>query len=274
MHKFTIRGARGSMPVCNRNVLRYGGSTTCFSMQTDKGLIVFDSGTGIASLSRDLSQLAELPPTTILFTHFHLDHVIGLPLFAPLYNPRARISFMGDSARKDNWQTTLRSLFSRPYWPSSLTSCGAAKCFECLPADQNFLELYGARVSWCPVSHPQGCLSYRVEYGDSCIVIATDHEHTQSDLAAGFVEFCHGADILIYDAMYTPDEYVGHIGWGHGNWQQGVQLVLEAGAGELILTHHETTRTDSEIDGIVRQSRAFFPRTRAAGENMVLSSSS
>lgn len=261
------------MPVCNRNVLRHGGSTTCFSLQTDLGLIVFDCGTGIASVSRELSGCAELPPITVMFTHFHLDHLIGLPTFAPLHNPRAWISFMADASRKDDWPHTLRTLFSKPYWPGSLTASGAAKCFECLPADHNSLEIYGVRVSWCPVSHPQGCLSYKVECDDRVLVIATDHEHTHSDLSSGFLEFCHGADILIYDAMYTPDEYVAHIGWGHGNWQQGVQLALEAGIGELILTHHETNRTDSEVDEIVRQSRAFFPRTRAARENMVLSAS-
>lgn len=273
MHKFMVHGARGSMPVCSRHILRYGGNTTCFSLQTDKGIIVFDAGTGIAGASRDLAHCSKLPPITIMFTHFHLDHIIGLPSFSPLHNPRARISFMGDGSRKDDWRITLKKLFSRPYWPSSLMLSGAAKRFKCLPAGRNCLELYGNRVSWCPVSHPQGCLSYKVECGDRIIVIATDHEHTQSDLSAGFLEFCHGADILIYDAMYTPREYAEHLGWGHGNWQQGAQLAIEAGVGELILTHHEATRTDGEIDRIVRQSRAIFPRTRAAMENMVVSQS-
>ncbi len=274
MHKFTVRGARGSMPACNRNVLKYGGSTTCFSLQTEQGIVVFDSGTGIASVSQDLSHCSELPPITIMFTHFHLDHLIGLPSFAPLYNPRALIRFMGDPARKDDWQTTLRSLFSKPYWPGSLTSSGAEERFKSLPAGHNYLEIYGTRISWCQVVHPQGCLAYKLECHDKVIVIATDHEHTQSEVAAGFLRFCRGADVLIYDAMYTPDEYVEHIGWGHGNWRQGVQLAREAGVGELILTHHEPTRTDSEIDDIVRQARTFFPRTSAAAENMVVSSSS
>lgn len=271
MHKFIIRGARGSMPVCRHSILRHGGNTTCFSLQTDKGLIVFDAGTGISSVSRDLASCPATPPITIMFTHFHLDHVIGLPAFSPLYDPRAWINFMGDSSRKDDWPTTLRTLFAKPYWPGSLTASGAGKCFEHLPSDQNFLQIYGARISWCPVSHPQGCLSYKVECDDKVIVIATDHEHTRSDVSEGFLEFCHGADILIYDAMYTPAEYVDHVGWGHGNWQLGVQLALEARVGELILTHHEVTRTDTEIDEIVRQTRKYFPETKAAMENMVLS---
>lgn len=273
MHKFIIRGARGSLPACGRKVLRHGGSTTCFSLQTDKGVVVFDSGSGITSVGRDLAQLPIVPPITIMFTHFHLDHVIGLPFFPPLYDPRAWISFMGDPSRQGDWQASLRTLFARPYWPGSLTTSGAGKCFENLPSDRNVLEIYGAKISWCPVFHPQGCLSYKVECDGRTIVIATDHEHTQSDLSAGFLEFCHGADILVYDAMYTPAEYVKHIGWGHGNWQQGVQLAMEAGVRELILTHHEVNRTDAEIDEIVRQAREFFPGTRAAMENMVLSSS-
>ncbi|MEI6970716.1 MAG: MBL fold metallo-hydrolase [bacterium] len=272
MHKFVVRGVRGSIPVSSRSVLRHGGNTTCFSLQTDKGFIVFDTGTGIASLSRELAGFAEPPPVTVLFTHFHLDHVIGLPSFAPIYNPRAWISFMADPNRKDDWRTTLRTLFSAPYWPGGLIESGAAKCFECLPSDRNSIEIYGTRISWCPVSHPQGCLSYKVECGDQVVVIATDHEH--SDNASGFLEFCHGADVLVYDAMYTPEEYATRVGWGHGNWQQGVQIAIEAGIHELVLTHHAAERSDVEVDEIVRQSRAFFPRTRAATENMVLCSSS
>lgn len=160
MHKFIIRGARGSMPVCRRNMLRHGGNTTCFSLQTDKGLIVFDAGTGISSVSRDLAGCSAIPPITIMFTHFHLDHIIGLPSLSALYDSRTQITFMGDPARTDDWPTTLRTLFAKPYWPGSLTASGTGRCFEHLPLDRNFLEIYGVRISWCPVSHPQGCLSY------------------------------------------------------------------------------------------------------------------
>ena len=110
----------------------------------------------------------------------------------------------------------------------------------------------------------------RLTLADTSIVIATDHEHGESDLRAGFLDFCSGAEYLIYDAMYTPEEYVDRIGWGHGNWQQGVQLALEAGISELILTHHEAGRTDAAVDAMVERAREFFPRTRAAVENMVL----
>jgi len=271
MHKFVIRGTRGSLPVCDRRYLRYGGNTTCFSIDTDHGVLIFDAGTGISSVGRDLSGRNNKLPICVLFTHFHLDHIIGLPGFAPLHDPHSLIRFMGDPNREDDWHTTLSSLFSKPYWPASLMSGGATKCFESLPMDRHSIELFGLRISWCPVFHPQGCLSYKIQFKDTTIVIATDHEHTRSDLCSGFLGFCEGADILIYDAMYTPAEYTSRVGWGHGNWQQGVQLAIESGVGELILTHHEASRTDSEIDEIVMRSREFFPQTRAATDNMVLS---
>ncbi len=268
MEKFVIRGTRGSMPACGRPFLKYGGETTCFSLETDEGTVIFDAGTGITSLNDVLSSDADGPPITIMFTHFHLDHVMGLPCFRPLYG-KVPITFMADGNRNDDWRETLKTLVASPYWPANLSASGAST-FQNLPTNTDSMRICGTRISWCPVFHPQGCLAYKIETSDCAIVIATDHEHADSDVRAGFFEFCKKADFLIYDAMYTPQEYVRHNGWGHGNWQQGVQLAMEAQAGELILTHHNIHRTDEQIDEIVAKARAYFPATRAAAANTVL----
>jgi phosphoribosyl 1,2-cyclic phosphodiesterase len=270
MHKFIVRGTRGSVPACGRRFLKYGGNTSCFSLETDEGLIILDAGTGLAEVDADIAARPQLPPMTVLFTHFHLDHISGLPCFSPLYNDQASIEFMGDPDRDDDWKQTLKHMVSPPYWPTDLESTSASLTFTDLPNKIGHINVYGVDISWCPVFHPQGCLAYRLEGPDNVIVLATDHEHAPSDVSAGFLEFCQGADIIIYDAMYTPEEYPAHSGWGHGNWHQGVQLALEAGARQLVLTHHNATRTDAEIDEMVRLSRVYFPETYAAMENMVL----
>lgn len=271
MVRFTIRGTRGSMPVCGREFLRYGGSTTCFTLETNEGLIVIDAGTGILSLNRSCREARQRQlPVTMLFTHFHLDHLIGLPGFSCLYDRDSRIRLMGDPNRGEDWRVSVRQLLRSPYWPSSALEMHDTKSLENLPEGESSMDIYGVKVSWCPVFHPQQCLSYRLETPAATVVVATDHEHSQSELSANFLEFCKNADFLIYDAMYTPEEYPARIGWGHGNWQQGVQLAIETGVKELIFTHHDAARTDSEIDGIVAKSRKFFQMTRAAHENMVL----
>ena len=259
------------MPVSGRNFLKYGGNTTCFSLETERGFVIFDAGTGITSLNGDLLSRSKMPPITIVFTHFHLDHVVGLPCFMPLYSDKTPVTLMAAPPMHQDWRSALVSLIASPYWPADLTAMLPADRFRDLEPDGATLDICGAKISWCPVFHPQGCLSYKIEGPENTIVIATDHEHGQSDISAGFLEFCRGADFLIYDAMYTPAEYTQRAGWGHGNWQQGVQLAMEAQIRELIFTHHDITRTDQEIDEMVRLSRRFFPRTRAAMENMVLS---
>jgi len=258
------------MPVTGRQFARHGGHTTCFSLRTSQGLIVVDAGTGIIALADRLKREAKLPPITLLFTHFHLDHVIGLPLFHPIYRPEARITMLADPARTEAWRQTLKTLVGRPYWPVALLDCPARIRLRNLPASRSSMLCHGVRISWCPVRHPQQCLAYRLETADGRIVIATDREPGQARLDERFLEFCRGADVLIVDAQYAPRERAAHRGWGHGTWEEGVAIAREAGVGELILTHHDRYRTDAQLAAIVRQARRRFPKTRAAYDGLIL----
>lgn len=258
------------MPVAGRPFARHGAQTTCCSLRTPRGLIVVDAGTGIIALSDRLQCETALPPITILFTHFHLDHVIGLPLFQPIYRPGARITIMADPGRPDDWKRSLRTLIGRPYWPVNLADCRARPRLRDLPAGRSTMTLHGLRVSWQPVRHPQSCLAYRFDSPGGGIVMATDYEPGHAGLDERFLNFCRGADILIVDAQYTPREKIQHRGWGHGCWRDAAAIAREAKVGELILTHHDRYRTDAQLDAIVRNARRLFPRTRAARDGMTL----
>ncbi len=107
MHRFIIRGTRGTIPACGQEFTKYGGNTTCFSLETDEGMVVFDAGTGIMAVGADLASRPTMPPVTILFTHFHLDHVIGLPCFSAIYDRNAQVTFMADGNRDDDWRAAL-----------------------------------------------------------------------------------------------------------------------------------------------------------------------
>ncbi len=269
-NRFTIHGTRGTMPVAGRRFEGHGTQTTCFSLRTPRGLIVVDAGTGIIALSDRLRREAELPPITLLFTHFHLDHVIGLPLFQPLYRPRTRITLMADPARPGGWKRALAALVGPPFWPVRLRHCGARIRLEDLPAGRPAMRRHGVRIAWCPLRHPQQCLAYRLETNGRSVVIATDHEPGDPGVDRGFLRFCRGADVLISDAQYTPDQQAARRGWGHGAWTDAAAIARDAGVGELILTHHDRGRTDAQIEAIVRQARRHFPRTRAAREGLTL----
>ncbi|OGW91175.1 MAG: hypothetical protein A3D28_04925 [Omnitrophica bacterium RIFCSPHIGHO2_02_FULL_63_14] len=270
MQKFIIHGARSGRPVWGARYRRYGGSTSCFSLETDEGLLIFDAGTGIASIGHELAQRAAVPPITILFTHFHLDHVMGMPAFQPFYKKGGNVTLMGRGDQAAQWPRTLKTVFGKPLWPIELLDAGATIRLDDLPR-QGSLTLHGIKISWCPVWHPQTCLSYRIETPDRVLVLATDCEHGRADLDQAFLEFCRGADVLIHDAQYTPEEYPRHYGWGHSTWEQAAQRAARAGVGTLILTAHDPSRSDEEIDRIVEQARQIFPETVAATEEMALS---
>lgn len=271
MFKFSIRGTRGTMPACGTDFLRYGGNTTCFSVETDAGIILFDAGTGIAHVAGELAAMDSTPPITMLFTHFHMDHVIGLPAFSPLYNDASNIVIMADPRRDRSWKDVLLTFTGKPYWPIGLSDTAADTALTDLPVEKEHeIECYGVRIKWFSVPHPQKCLSYRVELPDTSVVIATDVEYEQSTISKGFIDFCEGADHLIFDTQYVPSEFGARRGWGHSTWEVAVEVAKSAGVKQLVMTHHEPLRTDQEVDMIVEQAQEKFPATVAASENLVL----
>ena len=273
---WTIHGARGSYPVSGERFRRYGGSTSCFSVETKTGLIIVDAGTGIAALGDELFQRPSLPPITILFTHFHLDHVIGLPAFKPFLREDAKVTLLADAESAGDWPQALKTSVGKPFWPFGLAESNATVRFEDLPRRKPSAQmmgpitLYGMEVSWCAVWHPQGCVNYRFALPEQTLVLATDREHGNPRLDAIFQEFCHGVDVLIHDAQYTPEEYPNRSGWGHSTWEQGATLAEQLGAKQLVLTSHDPSRSDEEIDRLVECAQRIFPNTVAAAEEMTL----
>lgn len=256
------------MPVSGASFAKYGGHTTCFCLKTDAGLIIIDAGTGISLI--DETTDGELLPAALLFTHFHLDHIMALPFLKRLANHKSSLKLMADASGQADWRSALMNLFAPPYWPVALTEMGAGLEFNNLPAGAGRLELYGVHISWRPLFHPQGCLAYRLETVDRSVVIATDQESGNPKLDDILLRFCSKADYLIYDAQYTPDELKARRGWGHSSWAKGAELAAKADVGELILTHHDYKRRDDEIDKILATARRRLPKTKAAGEKMVL----
>lgn len=267
--RLIIRGARGTMPACGRAFWRYGGNTTCFSLRTPEGLLVLDAGTGLAHLAAEIEREPAPPPITLLFSHLHMDHVIGLPAFAPLYHPASRFTIMADP-RRGNWKQDLRTFIARPYWPVGIGDSDAAMRLEDLPADQGDAELCGVRVSWFAVPHPQGCLAYRLERDGVSCVVATDTEYTAETLDPAFIHFIRGADYLLFDAQYAPEEYAARRGWGHSTWQTAVRAARSGQVRRLVLIHHAPERTDAGVAALLAAARREFPATFAAREGLRL----
>jgi phosphoribosyl 1,2-cyclic phosphodiesterase len=270
MWKVTIQGARGTIPAFGSNFQKYGGNTTCYSLRTDKGIIIFDAGTGISHVADEIAHLSKTLPITLFFTHFHMDHVIGFPCFDPLYDKGAKITIMADPRRRDNWKNTLKTFMGQPYWPVGLAETDIALTLKDIPVSRDAMDVYGVRISWFSVPHPQQCLAYRVETAANTTVIATDVEYDYENIQPAFINFCQGADSLIFDAQFTPEEYKTHKGWGHSTWRTGTRVAACAGVGRLILTHHAPRRIDNELHRILKEARNEFASTDIAMESMQL----
>ncbi|MBI4597148.1 MAG: MBL fold metallo-hydrolase [Candidatus Omnitrophica bacterium] len=269
--KFTVHGARGSYPVAGTSFARYGGRTSCFSLETSRGFIIVDAGTGIADLGDALAAHRVPPPTTILFTHIHLDHLIGLPAFKPLLNSKAQVTLMADPSQLPEWQRHVSLLMDHPFWPLPLLRDRSAVRFEDLRLRHG--EAYGldgVSITTLPVRHPQGCVAYRLSTPSRVLVIATDREHGDPAGDAALIKFCRGADVLLHDAQFTPEELPARRGWGHSTWEHAVAVAKEAGVKELLLTSHDPGHSDEMIDSIVAAARKQFPDTRAAADGLVI----
>lgn len=266
--EYEILGARGGCPVSGSAFQQYGGDTTCFVVETPDVLLVFDAGTGIRTLERRIRAWKNPKPIAVFFTHFHLDHTSALALFSPLYDPGLSIDFYGmDPGPEHPWRDALHHLMHEPYWPIALADVPANLTFHDLEIGAPPIRKHGVRVRWFPVRHTQTCLAYRIDLPGGSIVFTPDQE-LPLESGENYVAFARGADLLIQDAQYTPDEYVSRQGWGHSTWEAAASLAHRAEVSDLLLFHHDPNRTDAEIETLVTQARTVFPRTRAAAAGL------
>jgi phosphoribosyl 1,2-cyclic phosphodiesterase len=258
-------GVRGSIATPRPDNLRHGGNTACLDVRLPTGeILIFDCGTGLRNLGVYLDEThAPEDELRIFFTHFHWDHMQGIPFFLPLYSAEHRVVFTS-SLPPEELRQLLEGQMSAPYFPIP---------FDFMPAQQEFLQIGDQphrvgdfSVSSFSLHHPQGCSGYRIEANGASIVYASDHEHGDAATDRALRRHAAHADILIYDAQYTPDDYVAHQGWGHSTWLEATRVARDAEVGQLILFHHEPSRTDAQLDAIVESARREFPNTVAAIE--------
>lgn len=267
----TFHGVRGSMPVSGPGVAHYGGHTLCIDIAVDDHRwVVIDAGTGITRLSETI----EVPPAGaefhVFLTHYHWDHIQGLPFFHPLYDDRNSFTFYGHSWEGRNVQELLEDAIHPPWFPVSIRETGADKHY--VEVEDGPFELHGLRVSSASLRHPQGVTAYRFEYGATAMVLATDYERGDAEADEALRVLASGADVLIHDAQYRPEEYPrSYVGWGHSTRVHAAEAAAQAGVGKLVLVSHEPGRADGEVDEIVLAAREDFPETVAAHEGMQIS---
>jgi phosphoribosyl 1,2-cyclic phosphodiesterase len=263
-------GVRGSTPTPQIENLKFGGNTPCLEIRSsDNECVIFDAGSGIRALGQTLLQEANGAPirTNIFLTHFHWDHIQGIPFFAPLYGPNNHITFLSGSTGKP-LQETLEGQMAKPYFPIDFGQVAAKRDFHQL-AERAAIKVGKMTICPFPLNHPQGASGYRIECDGAVIVYATDFEHGNREADNILVEYAQDADILICDTQYTPAEYETHKGWGHSTWENAVLLARDAHAEHLMLFHHDPVHDDQTMMRISQDARIQFDNTTAAWEGFV-----
>ena len=264
----TFWGVRGSIPCCSTEYTEYGGNTACVQIDLDGTAFVLDVGSG----SRTLGELLTRQKTkdiSLLISHMHWDHICGFPFFLPIFDKdtgiRVYAPFQPDGSSA---QRILTRLMSSPFFPLPLKSVPCTLHFENFHPSANFdLPEKGVRIETFPLTHPNGASGYRLNYNGKSVSYVSDYEHGEKGPAEELSGFVKDSDLMIYDAMYTPEEYSRFAGWGHSTWEQAARLTEAANVKQTFLFHHAPTHTDDFMREVDRQAKAFDARLSVAKEN-------
>ncbi len=286
MIRVHIWGSRGSVASPGAATAKYGGNTACVQVigyddpspgaaaRRDTPQVILDAGTGLALLK---SVLMSGPlgrgegQAHLCLSHFHWDHLIGLPFFSPIFLKGNRLHFYGQNEEKV--RKSIERLFTSVYSPIKGTENLAASLeYHDLPTKPT--DIGGFAVSSAPTTHPGGGLAMRIQYGNRTVVYATDHEIGNTDIDEGLVDLAKGADLWILDAQFDHDEITAKKRWGHSSHIQAVQLALQARVRKVLLFHHDPDHDDRTLDrmGLEAQSEAQGSGTEViiARDGMIL----
>jgi phosphoribosyl 1,2-cyclic phosphodiesterase len=263
-------GVRGSTPTPQVDNLRYGGNTPCLEFRSDGGsLLIVDCGSGLRLLGKALLAEFGVKPIRahVLLSHYHWDHIQGLPFFAPLYHEANQFHFYSYRLPGGSVEEALEGQMAYPYFPVDMTAMQALRTFT--EIQQGPFRLDDFVIHARRVNHPQGCLAFRIENNGKAVLYATDNEPGDPASDGAILELARGADTLIFDCQYTWDQILGrNRGWGHNTWEEGVRICQEAGVRQLILFHHDPDRSDAAVDQVQAAAQARFPNSHAAHEGM------
>ncbi len=263
--KVRFWGTRGSVPVARPAYSRYGGNTTCVEVLRGdpRHVVVLDAGTGITALGEQITP--EVERIDLLLSHLHMDHILGLGFFRPLFRPGLEVHIWGPSSTTLDLRGRLARYLSPPLFPVLLRDLPCGLNLHDTPLGR--FDIPGIEVEAALVCHPGPTVGYRLRDAQCCISYLSDHEPAL--LAASFPgapewtsghDLAAGADLLIHDAQYLDHEYEDHLGWGHSTIEHALAFAALCKVGHLVLTHHDPGRDDIALDAIVEGlSRREFP---------------
>ena len=258
--KITVLGARGSIPTEGKDMLEFGGATSCILVEAGDQAIFLDAGTGIIS-APDIGE----KQISVLITHPHLDHILGLPFF-PYIIKDCKISIYSPKRDDTAISEQVEKYLSPPLWPCRISDYPSeVALFDAeLP-----IKIGDVLVEGIPSIHPGGGTVYKLTYEGKSLVYATDYEHDE-DRIGELIGFSKNTDLLFYDSQYTEEEYETHRGYGHSTAKWGIRVMKESGAKMLRFVHHDPGHTDEFLRRMEAEIKSEACSYARRGEVIVL----
>jgi phosphoribosyl 1,2-cyclic phosphodiesterase len=268
-------GVRGSVATPGESTVKYGGNTSCVEVRAGNTRLIFDGGTGLRILGQSL--LKELPiEAHIFFSHSHWDHIQGFPFFRPAFIPGNCFHVYGGVAPNGaTMKQRLSDQMLHPNFPVPMQIMKSnLKFHDIEPGDVIAVGDEGVTVEAGFLNHPNTALGYRVSWQGHSVVYATDTEHYPDRIDENLVHLCRDADILIYDACYTDEEYhddkLSKVGWGHSTWQEALKIVAAARVKRAVMFHHDPDHDDQFLTRLEAKVQEQCPSSILAREGMIL----
>lgn len=257
-------GVRGSIPAPGPKTVRHGGNTPCVELTIEGETYIIDAGTGIRELGFDLMRRAAGAPVTgrLFIGHTHWDHIQGFPFFTPLFLPTTKFQIYGMHGTTKPFQEVMAGQMHPTYFPLQLKDLGSKPEFHEITGP---VRAGPVTVTHHFLNHPGITVGYRFDCGGKSISYISDHEPYGklnpkgefSDKEDGAIaKFVAGSDLLICEAQYTPDEYKLKRGWGHGTFEDVLDLAAKAEVKRMALFHHDPLHDDDKLDARLAEGLA------------------
>lgn len=266
-------GVRGSYSAPFESHLGVGGNTSCVEIRVDDHILLCDAGTGLIAFGNEMMKQKDVRKLLIILTHYHWDHICGLPFFVPAFVPDWDISIFGPCHSSKDIEEYVSAQMRAPYFPVG-TETWLAHINYPSPNDDHTMDYGPIAISYQNVHHPGTTYGYRIKAGNKTIIYISDNEclFLEKSITQQFedmsdeekelyesmrkeeydseIRLIEGADILIHDAQYTPEDYQAKRGWGHSCYIDTVNTAIAAGVKELYLYHHDPNYDDKRMEEI------------------------